>query len=318
MDTDDNAAATSLSPGHRSQPASSHSPLDDNPALVDLIRRIRDQEASSSSRQQALLTSIIDRRNSEIASLARVRDEEVASLTAEISALQKQVAELQAENSSLKYLASEGRSPRRIRSPRSPQSPRNLPGPGSAGVAAHSVAAPVPSMINHHLAAEALSIDVKMVYPGLEGIHLRPEAVQKKTFSDAEPYDTNKTISPPTKTSRGASKEETMQVLKAPEERRLIINAGHTPNHSISHLPPKDPAQEARAMAAAAAALAAETTSHALLPDPVDEVVLRGPLMLRNDRDFDEAFLKQVYDKLEMHIRSQVSSAGPSSPAVPA
>jgi hypothetical protein len=107
--------------------------------------------------------------------------------------------------------------------------------------------------------------------------------------------------------------EETMQVLKAPEERRLTINAGHTPNHSISHLPLKDPAQEARAMATVMVTQA--TDGDEPLAEPAEDVVLRGPLMLRNDRQFDEAFLQQVKDRLEMHRKDQENSAGPSSPA---
>jgi len=276
-----------------------YSPLNDTPALHDLIRKFREQEASRSLRQQELLKSIIDRRNSEIASLARSRDDDVACLSAEISALQKQVSELQAENLSLKYLASAERSPWRLRSPHSMIDP-NQPA--------------VPKIVT---ADDGPSIDVKMIYPGLEGIHLRPEAVSKKTFSDTEPYDANKSISPTTKISRGASKEETMQVLKAPEERRLTINAGHTPNHSISHLPLKDPAQEARAMATVTVEEAAEAADRdGPLPEPVEDHVLRGPLMLRNDKDFDEAFLRQVKDRLEMHQKSQENSAGPSSPTI--
>lgn len=86
------------------------------------------------------------------------------------------------------------------------------------------------------------SIDIQEVIPSLEGIRVKAGAVQKPTFTDGPP-------SPPAESKRSklsvaAGQPEstrartipavTQEALQAPEAHRLIMHAGHTPNHSMS------------------------------------------------------------------------------------
>ncbi|KAI0848191.1 hypothetical protein F5Y00DRAFT_94919 [Daldinia vernicosa] len=86
------------------------------------------------------------------------------------------------------------------------------------------------------------SIDIQEVIPGLEGIRVRPDIVQKATFTDDKPSEScPESILPPVP---GAKQEPirtrvvpadlTKEALQAPESDRLTMHAGHTPNHSIS------------------------------------------------------------------------------------
>ncbi|KAI1771678.1 hypothetical protein F4818DRAFT_200207 [Hypoxylon cercidicola] len=90
--------------------------------------------------------------------------------------------------------------------------------------------------------AKIPSIDIQEVIPSLEGIRVKAGAVQKPTFTD-------ETLSAPGTSARprlsmGADHPEstrsrtmpavTQEALQAPEAHRLIMHAGHTPNHSMS------------------------------------------------------------------------------------
>ncbi|OTB07365.1 hypothetical protein M426DRAFT_8740 [Hypoxylon sp. CI-4A] len=86
------------------------------------------------------------------------------------------------------------------------------------------------------------SIDIQEVMPELEGIRLRPDAVQKTTFTDNKsglqlpgPKQPHLSVAKPEPSrSRAASTDVTKEALQAPESDRLTMHAGHTPNHSIS------------------------------------------------------------------------------------
>ncbi|KAI1803789.1 hypothetical protein F4811DRAFT_318386 [Daldinia bambusicola] len=86
------------------------------------------------------------------------------------------------------------------------------------------------------------SIDIQEVIPGLEGIRVRPDIVQKATFTDEKPSAlSTETTSPPAPgakqepiRTRSGPAELTKETLQAPESDRLTMHAGHTPNHSIS------------------------------------------------------------------------------------
>ncbi|KAI0384525.1 hypothetical protein F5Y04DRAFT_269477 [Hypomontagnella monticulosa] len=86
------------------------------------------------------------------------------------------------------------------------------------------------------------SIDIHEVIPELEGIRVRPDAVQKTTFTDGKPPSPPagpKRVSPTTvkqepARARAMSGELTKEALQAPESDRLTMHAGHTPNHSMS------------------------------------------------------------------------------------
>ncbi|KAI1417198.1 hypothetical protein F5Y13DRAFT_152258 [Hypoxylon sp. FL1857] len=87
------------------------------------------------------------------------------------------------------------------------------------------------------------SIDIQEVIPELEGIRVRPGAVQKTTFTDGKP--TEPLAGPKKPSSLTATKQDstrprtvpaelTKEALQAPESDRLTMHAGHTPNHSMS------------------------------------------------------------------------------------
>ena len=90
-------------------------------------------------------------------------------------------------------------------------------------------------------------IDVQEIDPKLEGIPIKAPAVQKSTFecgTSPPPSEVSKQSSPatsprtdPRALSRTSSREQTLQVLQAGENRRLTMHAGHTPNHSLSLFP---------------------------------------------------------------------------------
>lgn len=87
------------------------------------------------------------------------------------------------------------------------------------------------------------SIDIHEVIPELEGIRVRPNAVQKATFTDGKsplPLAGPKKLSPPTTAKQDSARPRivpgdlTKEALQAPESDRLTMHAGHTPNHSMS------------------------------------------------------------------------------------
>ncbi|TLD22242.1 hypothetical protein PspLS_08044 [Pyricularia sp. CBS 133598] len=92
------------------------------------------------------------------------------------------------------------------------------------------------------------TIDVQIIHPDLEGIPIKKTAVERSTFTDSEASRTTSKSgsarsSPPLPSAspdgaRGRPQEkDVLKVLAAPAPQRLVINAGHTPNHSLSILP---------------------------------------------------------------------------------
>jgi hypothetical protein len=92
------------------------------------------------------------------------------------------------------------------------------------------------------------TVDVQEIHPDLEGIPIKATAIQQTTFSDkhvspdvsklssgkpSPPIAVDGTYEAPMR----PSKEATLQVLKADVSDRLVMHAGHTPNHSMSFLP---------------------------------------------------------------------------------
>lgn len=168
-------------------------------------------------------------------------------------------------------------------------------------------------------------IDIQEVHPDLEGIPLNPTAVKKPTFTDGKPPSPPPSGANPTGSNsdedspgsrRTSPKELTKETMQAPEASRLIMHAGHTPNHSMSTF---DTAASTIATNTADSS-GASTPTHVLDPthqhygnleDPEallkpsdDDHELSGPLSLRNQQAFDEIFLGKVADKLMDSIRS--------------
>ncbi|KAI1501601.1 hypothetical protein F5X99DRAFT_418379 [Biscogniauxia marginata] len=196
------------------------------------------------------------------------------------------------------------------------------------------------------------SIDVHEVIPGLEGIRLKKPAVQKPTFVDGKisspPTELQKTpppssSNPPSTQSKATPAELTKETLRAPEARRLVMHAGHTPNHSVSlsriqttestNAPntadssgTATPTPQMTGSQSEIGSLVGQQQSAEVVPAPQSsevlqaqhdskigdqpllepsegEPVLKGPLHLKNRPAADELFLQKVYDKLE-HVKA--------------
>ncbi len=87
-------------------------------------------------------------------------------------------------------------------------------------------------------------VDVQEIHPELEGIPIKATSVKKTTFTDTGSQNgstaSSPSGSPPTNSDQAKSPQEkkaqTLQVLAAREADRLVMHAGHTPNHSLSSL----------------------------------------------------------------------------------
>ncbi|KAF9872202.1 hypothetical protein CkaCkLH20_10294 [Colletotrichum karsti] len=180
-------------------------------------------------------------------------------------------------------------------------------------------------------------VDIQIINPELEGVPLKAPAIEKSTFTDSgNTPDNSKTssrnVSPPGepgKTKRSPTKEQTIQVLAAPEIDRLVMHAGHTPSHSLSHLgtaPGTEVPTAADGTGGSTPTLAPTDMSSnpATLcdvrargessdvhddvgdgfdePEPMDamdDIALKGPLMIRNIPAHDEIFFQRLSEKLE-------------------
>ena len=126
-------------------------------------------------------------------------------------------------------------------SPFFPQQPASIPIPPSSTESMASTdrddSGPIPV------------VDIQEIHPELEGIPIKAPTIQKTTFTDkpasptAKPVGNSSSSPPPppdaakSTKSRRAGRDQTLQALAADESDRLILHAGHTPNHSLSLLP---------------------------------------------------------------------------------
>ena len=178
------------------------------------------------------------------------------------------------------------------------------------------------------------SIDIKEILPHLEGIPLKSTAVQKTTFTDGSssrkesPADSH-SDSPTGSKSKVSPAEMTHKTLRAPEQARLTMHAGHTPNHSISLLSTAastivpntadssgaaTPVQRPSEIEGLRAPNVSEANIRRDTEDSDDEEdrqlfepsegdpQLTGPLTLRNIPAKDEIFLQRVTEKLTSSI----------------
>ncbi len=201
------------------------------------------------------------------------------------------------------------------------------------------------------------SIDISHIQPELEGVLIKATAVSP-TFAAKvlSPQRSPPKLSPDVKApgrdvtnttrsvSSGSSKEEkekkTLEVVYQPENRRLTMHAGHTPNHSISKFPflgtdgsesgnatptqenhgqGQDHKHEPRRTSFAPGyehlrePRRDERQNHDHEHEDHDhgDKVLSGPLGLTNEASKDDAFLAQLVEKLEEARKS--TDASPSS-----
>lgn len=190
------------------------------------------------------------------------------------------------------------------------------------------------------------SIDISMIQPELEGVPIRASAVSP-TFAAKvlSPMYSPSKLSPNIKPaardvatslsrSNSSAKEKdktatTLEVACQPENRRLTMHAGHTPNHSISKLGWLDggsasgdatPRQEHRPghihHPSVAPGLEYFTVDDDAERDQGDKE-LSGPLGLTNESSKDDAFLQALVEKLEEARKSQpVSPSNESGSSV--
>ncbi|KAI1493240.1 hypothetical protein F5X96DRAFT_256255 [Biscogniauxia mediterranea] len=211
---------------------------------------------------------------------------------------------------------------------------------------------PSPGTVSPTAEERVPSIDIHEVIPGLEGIRLKKPAVQKSTFVDGKtsppPPEPQRSSTPPSSNSPSSQSktiatELTKETLRAPEARRLIMHAGHTPNHSVSlsriqttestktpntadssgtatptpqmtgsqsdisslteHQQLTENDAAPEPSGEAPAQEASEISEQPTLEPSDEEPVLQGPLHLKNRPAADELFLQKVYDKLE-HVKA--------------
>jgi len=185
------------------------------------------------------------------------------------------------------------------------------------------------------------NVDISLIHPGLEGIHIKTSAIEA-TFvatvlspqgsspavlspdgAPPRPQTNSKENRLPLSRETSASEREkidTKTLILAPEDRRLTMHAGHTPNHSVTNLagftaesgsatPTKVNTQANQVH------LHQNSESSAFdLADEEEEDVdkpLTGPLSLSNLPAKDEFFLSQLAEKLAKVEKEMVEEEAP-------
>ncbi len=178
------------------------------------------------------------------------------------------------------------------------------------------------------------SIDISQIQPELEGVPIKTSAVVPEFV--AKVLSPNSSLSPskPSPPQAGSAlrrremlgnqgalqrngskvpKVSTLEVITAPEDRRLTMNAGHTPNHSVHKFDLGDsgnatPTQEQHGAPNPSVAVDQLEKHMEKIIDPDPE--LRGPLGLKNDPPADDIFLATLTNKLR-----EVKESGLLSPS---
>lgn len=156
------------------------------------------------------------------------------------------------------------------------------------------------------------SIDISHIQPELEGVAIKASAVSPtfaaKVLSPANSNSPAK-LSPNIKPPPQDKTLKTLEVIHSPEDKRLTMHAGHTPNHSISKfnlMGDQTPTQEHHEEATH------QLDGHAERMDDGDKE-LSSPLGLTNDSTADDPFLAALVEKLEEAKKSE--GVSPSSEA---
>ncbi|QSZ37295.1 hypothetical protein DSL72_009389 [Monilinia vaccinii-corymbosi] len=181
------------------------------------------------------------------------------------------------------------------------------------------------------------SIDISRIAPHLEGVPIKASAVDPifvaNVLSPRSASPVSSTSSKPAGRDVGSSLGDLEKVHLEPENKRLTMYAGHTPNHSISSfsdLVKEDGDETPRGFDRLVhrGSLAPVPDGDEILelrrlqPDEYDEEVhdrpLKGPLGLTNVTARDELFLEALTEKLEEVKNSRPGSAGSeeTSPSV--
>ncbi|KAI9732913.1 MAG: hypothetical protein M1818_007345 [Claussenomyces sp. TS43310] len=172
------------------------------------------------------------------------------------------------------------------------------------------------------------SIDISQLQPELEGVPIKFSAVVQThggTFG-AKVLSPGQSLSPPSVHSPPLhdgmddhpkapvqEKKTTLQVISAPANRRLTMNAGHTPNHSVHKFELGDsgnstPTQNRQLLGAPSIEVDVD-----LQPDGQEDEdpKLSGPLGLVNVNSEDDVFLATLTEKLKEVEESKQESSSP-------
>lgn len=167
------------------------------------------------------------------------------------------------------------------------------------------------------------SIDISQLQPELDGVHIKASAVVQtcggtfapKTFSPGNSVSPQSAQSPyvtspehdesneqrPIVRIGAQEKKTTLQVIAAPENHRLTMNAGHTPNHSVHKIEfvesgGSTPKQSHREFFEYSVEADDESQPADTLDDDPE---LSGPLCFENDELKDDPFLVVLTEKLK-------------------
>jgi len=174
----------------------------------------------------------------------------------------------------------------------------------------------------------AENVDISLIHPGLEGIHIKTSAIEPTFVATVlSPQGSSPAVlspdgAPPRPHTNGKEnrlplsreassaereKIDTKTLILAPEDRRLTMHAGHTPNHSVTNLAGFT-AESGTATPTMANTHAnqnhihhtSETSAFDLADEEEEDVdkPLTGPLALSNLPAKDEFFLNQLAEKL--------------------
>lgn len=184
------------------------------------------------------------------------------------------------------------------------------------------------------------SIDISLIQPNLEGVAIRTSAVAPAFIAmvlspqSNSPAKLSPNVRPPPReiikesmsslsrehSTERREKKNTLEVIRSPENTRLTMHAGHTPNHSLSTVDLTDlmnsgSATPTQVQPTAKPHIHAPTCANfdGQVEEPIDEdVELKGQLGLTNDKDKDQLFLTELTEKLELEKRKS-ENASPSS-----
>lgn len=187
------------------------------------------------------------------------------------------------------------------------------------------------------------SIDISHIQPELEGVSIRASALAPafaakvlspqnhspvKLSPNVKPPtrpEIGDTLSPPTRDSLSPLSQDpnvetdVKEVMLQPENRRLTMHAGHTPNHSISKfdlIPESGSATPTQVNTDSKSHIHRPSCAHydGQAEETNEDRELTGPLGLVNERSKDDAFLAQLVEKLEEAKKSE--GVSPSSESV--
>jgi hypothetical protein len=179
------------------------------------------------------------------------------------------------------------------------------------------------------------TIDISHIQPELEGVAIKASAVSPtfaakvlspayspaKLSPNTKPPPRDTTSLSPLNTTDNLAPLKTLEIASQPENRRLTMHAGHTPNHSITKFEflggsggDETPTQEHHEEATHRPDNIHRPSVAPGFDGPADpDPELSGPLGLTNDSTVDDPFLAALVEKLEEAKKSEGNSPSTES-----